>query len=614
MQGSVLTFAGLAAEIARRADYAGRRLSALQRERVLERVARPPQPRCAARIGGRGRVRRGGRRADRRAPARADHAAAPRRSRCGRGRRRTCAGRRLPATSGGSTPTMSASSIGSAGSIASCSPGGRSTRCGPRRRAGGATPVFFYGFDDLTALERDAIETLARVVGVAGHRVADLRGRARGARRARAEAVEELRPLAESVTELPAQDEHYAPESRRRAAPPRALPVRARRASGSTPAVAGVTLLEAGGERAEAELVAAHVLELRRAGVPASEIVVVYRSRERAAPLLAPRVRPVRDRRSAVGRRRPFGHTPLGRAVLGAARCALDPEAARRRGPARSTCAPPACCTPPRSPTRWRPRSAAAACAPPRRPGSTSAGRLTSSMRSPPRAPTAAIPDRRSRRLARRLLAAPVSPPRAAARRPTRRSTPGRWRRCTARSTSSAELGLRPPAAELIELLAASPSPVRAGVAGGEVLLAEPARDPRAPVSARCSSAGCRRASSRGRPAPSRSSPTSAAGSWRVASGLRLRPREDALAGERYLFYAAVSRATERSVSRLSQLRRGGQPGARLAVRRRRRRAAGRGLALAPAPAAARRRRVGAGAGADRARARARARGRAAPR
>src|SRR5664279_1670697 len=38
VQGSVLTFGGLASEIARRADYAGRRLSALQRERVLERV------------------------------------------------------------------------------------------------------------------------------------------------------------------------------------------------------------------------------------------------------------------------------------------------------------------------------------------------------------------------------------------------------------------------------------------------------------------------------------------------------------------------------------------------------------------------------------------------
>ncbi|HEY5429488.1 MAG TPA: hypothetical protein VIK04_10255, partial [Solirubrobacteraceae bacterium] len=36
--GSVLTFSGLAGAIARRAGYAGRRISALQRERVLERV------------------------------------------------------------------------------------------------------------------------------------------------------------------------------------------------------------------------------------------------------------------------------------------------------------------------------------------------------------------------------------------------------------------------------------------------------------------------------------------------------------------------------------------------------------------------------------------------
>src|SRR5436309_502548 len=31
----------------------------------------------------------------------------------------------------------------------------------------GATPVFFYGFDDLTPLERDAIETLSRICGAA---------------------------------------------------------------------------------------------------------------------------------------------------------------------------------------------------------------------------------------------------------------------------------------------------------------------------------------------------------------------------------------------------------------------------------------------------------------
>ena len=38
VQGSVITFGGLAGEIARRAGYGERRLSALQRERVLERV------------------------------------------------------------------------------------------------------------------------------------------------------------------------------------------------------------------------------------------------------------------------------------------------------------------------------------------------------------------------------------------------------------------------------------------------------------------------------------------------------------------------------------------------------------------------------------------------
>ena len=39
--GSVLTFAGLAREIAQRAQYTGRRLSRLQRERVLRRAVDP---------------------------------------------------------------------------------------------------------------------------------------------------------------------------------------------------------------------------------------------------------------------------------------------------------------------------------------------------------------------------------------------------------------------------------------------------------------------------------------------------------------------------------------------------------------------------------------------
>ncbi len=72
----------------------------------------------------------------------------------------------------------------------------------------GATPVFFYGFDDLTPLERDAIETLARIAG-AEVTVSLTYEAGRAALAARAEVVEELRALAERVLELPALDEHY---------------------------------------------------------------------------------------------------------------------------------------------------------------------------------------------------------------------------------------------------------------------------------------------------------------------------------------------------------------------------------------------------------------------
>ena len=73
--------------------------------------------------------------------------------------------------------------------------------------------MFFYGFDELTALERDAVETLSRVVG-AEVTVSLTYEPGRAALATRAEAAEELRPLAERVLELPALDEHYAPGSR----------------------------------------------------------------------------------------------------------------------------------------------------------------------------------------------------------------------------------------------------------------------------------------------------------------------------------------------------------------------------------------------------------------
>ncbi len=89
-----------------------------------------------------------------------------------------------------------------------------------------------------------------------------------------------------------------------------------------------MALFEAGGERAEAELVAAEVLALMRGGMPAEDIVVVYRSPAGAAALLE-RVFTQYGIPLAAPREVPFGHTPIGRSLLGLARCAwLGPDRA----------------------------------------------------------------------------------------------------------------------------------------------------------------------------------------------------------------------------------------------------------------------------------------------
>ena len=72
--------------------------------------------------------------------------------------------------------------------------------------------------------------------------------------------------------------------------------------------------------------------------------------------------------------------------------------------------------------------------------------------------------------------------------------------------------------------------------------------DPGAAVSASCSWPACRRGRSRCRRAASRSCPSVTAASSRRAPGLRLPLAGDALDRERYLLYAAVSRATEQVV------------------------------------------------------------------
>jgi ATP-dependent helicase/DNAse subunit B len=146
--------------------------------------------------------------------------------------------------------------------------------------AWGARPVFLYGFDDLTPLEADAIETLA------GRARAEVcvalpyePGRAAFA--GRAGTVEALRPLAAAHVHLEDRSDHYA-------APARGALHHLERSlfepgAGRVGPNGAVRLLEAGGERAEAELVAAEVLELLGHGMAPDDIAVLVRGGAEAA-------------------------------------------------------------------------------------------------------------------------------------------------------------------------------------------------------------------------------------------------------------------------------------------------------------------------------------------
>ena len=129
-----------------------------------------------------------------------------------------------------------------------------------RPAAWGGRPVFLYGFDDLTPLQRDAVETLARHAEVC---VALAYEPGRAAFAGRAATVELLKPLAERHELLEDRSEHYARRTRATRCTTSSAACSSRTPAGVPPNGA-VRLLEAGGERAEAELVAAEVLELMR--------------------------------------------------------------------------------------------------------------------------------------------------------------------------------------------------------------------------------------------------------------------------------------------------------------------------------------------------------------
>ncbi|MGA9859635.1 MAG: hypothetical protein WBQ18_17355, partial [Solirubrobacteraceae bacterium] len=536
--GSVLTFDGLVGEIARRARYTARRLSALQRRRVIERVL----------AGGRLEVLRESASATGFADAAGDLIAELARGLVSPERfivalRAWSAQdvRRAPyATEVGRIYSAYIRELDRLGRVDDELHAWRALdalRAQPGRW--GSDPVFVYGFDDLTELERDAVETLARVAG-AEVTVSLTYEPGREALVARAETVEELRPLAQRIRELPAQDAYYAPQSRV------ALHHLERHLFSGETAEAeridpgdAVVLLEAGGERAEAELVAQRALGLLREGVAPAEIAVVYRSRASAAGLLH-QVFGQYGVPLAARHAPPVGHTPLGRGLLAAARCALTPAEATADDLLGYLRAPGVLQTP---------EIADGLEADIRRGGLLTAAQAREQLgwELAELDELAAVRDvgRGLCRMARRLLAAPHR--QAAAVLSSVEALDARALRAVVAAVDQlAELGLTPPPAELLQLLSeVAVAPEVGGPAADAILLAEPL-EVRARRFRFVFVCGLQEGEF---PLPARPEPFFSDERRRElasASGLRLRQREDALAAERYLLYASLSRATER--------------------------------------------------------------------
>jgi RecB family exonuclease len=188
-----------------------------------------------------------------------------------------------------------------------------------RRRpaAWGGRPVFLYGFDDLTPLQRDAVETLSRAAEVC---VALAYEPGRAAFAGRAATVELLKPLAERHELLADRSEHYAESAR--AALHHLERGLFEPGAGRVPPNGAVRLLEAGGERAEAELVAAEILELMGSGVVPEDIAVLVRGGAAEAGVLG-QVLDGYGIPVSLERRIPLARTRLGAGVLAAARAAL---------------------------------------------------------------------------------------------------------------------------------------------------------------------------------------------------------------------------------------------------------------------------------------------------
>lgn len=410
----------------------------------------------------------------------------------------------------------------------------------------GGAPVAFYGFDDLTTAQRDAVEALARAAEVT---VSLPYEPGRAAFAGRAWTYQELRPLADREVELPARAEHYARAGRaalhhvERSLFESAAP---RRDGGD----GAVCLLEAGGERAEAELVAAEILALRdREGVPAEEIAVVYRAPERSAALVE---QVLADYGVAFTCRRtvPFAATTLGRAALGLLRCAL-PGVAADAGNLLAWLRAPG--------TQARPEAVDALEARMRREGSAELARAREEWGEPRlgdlhalEAAAAAGPGALIAELRRSLASAFGAPHHR--RAPVLAGDEAADARALAAADralaevgelAGADLALVPAGEELVDALARAEVRVGEPARPGAVLVAGPLaiRARRYRVVFLC---GLQEGEF---PARGRAEPFLSDRCRREiahASGLVLRGHEDRLGDERYLFYACAARPSER--------------------------------------------------------------------
>ena len=422
----------------------------------------------------------------------------------------------------------------------------------------------------------------------------------RAALAARAEVVEELRPLAERVLELPALDEHYAAGVARRAAPPRAASVRAApRADRSRAARCGCSRPAASGPRPSSS-------------PPRCSRCCARASPARRSPWCAARSRPRRPLLERV-----FAHygiaspatarLPLGAHARSAAGCWRSPAARCARAGAAprtcsTTCARPGLLERPEVADALEAEIRRAAAAHRRRRRASGSGwtlaELDALAAPPTRRPSS--PGRPGGCSPRPTAGARRARPRRGARRA---GAGGVLERCGAR-----ELGEQPPGRRADRAArGARPCPIGAPGGPGAVLVAEPlairARrfrggvrlrpaggrvpapgapepflsDERRRELARAAACGCARARTRWRASATCSTPASRAPPTQVVLSYRSSDEEGNLA-LRSPFLADVAELLDP------------------------------GLARAPPPAAARRRRVAGRRGADRARAGARAR------